>query len=151
MTFDFDHHNFKGRTTMTIIDVGNGQTVPRHHVPKAMAVAFDQASGALREAQANIRSWVRQVSPMQAPAGFSGDVICNSVGQTGRVYTLSEQGGALLVDPRDVPVFTGMGFTPVPSGPAPTTGLRPGLVFMDTSLNEYMRFDGSAWAPVTLS
>jgi hypothetical protein len=87
---------------------------------------------------------------MQAPSDVSGEVGCTSVGQSGRTYTLSEVGGALLVDQRDVTMFSKLGFTDVPSGIAPTTGLRVGLVFLDTSLNEYMRYDGNSWAPVTL-
>jgi hypothetical protein len=135
----------------TSIDLGNDQTVPRHHVPKAMAMAFDQASGALELARASIRSWVKPLHAMQAPAGVSGDIACNAVGQSGRVYTLSEAGGAMLVDARDGATFSKLGFAAVPSGAAPTTGLRVGLVFMDTSLNEYVRYDGTNWAPVTLN
>jgi hypothetical protein len=136
----------------TNIDLGGGQSVPRHHLPKAMAAALDQASATLGQTQADIRAWVRPLLAMQAPANFSGEIGCTSApGLTGRTYALSEAGGAVMVDSRDVPVFAKLGFVAVPSGIAPTTGLRVGLVFMDPSLNEYQRWGGSAWAPVTLT
>ena len=135
---------------MKTIDIGNGQSVPRHHLPKDMSAAFDQAQAAFVQAQASIRSWVKPLYPMQAPAAASGTIICNAVRETGRTYNLPEPGGALLVDQRDMSVFSSMGFMPVPSGTAPANP-RVGLVFMDTQLNEYQRWDGAKWAPVTLS
>jgi hypothetical protein len=136
---------------MRTVDLGNGQTVPRHHLPKTMSSSFDQASAAFEQVRASIRSWVQPLYALQAPVTVSGSVSCNAVGKTGRTYDLTEPGGAVLVDQRDVDVFTKLGFTSVPSGAAPTTGLRVGLVFLDTSLNEYMRYDGANWAPVTLA
>jgi hypothetical protein len=134
---------------MTTIDLGNGQTAQRHRLPKSMLRDFDDTS-ALGQVQAGIRAWVKSLLAMQAPANFSGDIICTAVTQSGRTYTVPELGGAVLVDQRDVATFVNIGFTTVPSGTAPTTGLRPGLLFLDTSLNEYMRWDGTSWAPVTL-
>lgn len=134
---------------MKTIDIGGGQAVQRHDLLKNMLRDYDDASAAMSQTQASIRSWLKPLFAMQAAANFSGEVNCTAVGQSGRTYTLPEIGGALLVDQRDVPVFSKLGFTDVPSGSAPT-GLRVGLVFLDTSLNEYMRYDGNAWAPVTL-
>jgi hypothetical protein len=132
---------------MTHLDLGNGHTIPRHHVPKAMLTQFDEASAALSAAQASIR--LISLIAVQAPAAFSGTVQCSAMGQSGTTYNLSEVGGALLADERDVSTFTALGFTAVPSQ-QPTSGLRPGIVFFDTAANGYMRFDGAAWAPVTL-
>jgi hypothetical protein len=42
------------------------------------------------------------------------------------------------------------GFAPVPQQ-QPTMGLRVGLTFFDSAANQYFRFDGSTWAPVTLT
>jgi hypothetical protein len=94
---------------------------------------------------------VQNKTAMQAPATLSGEVTCTAPGQSGKSYWLPEPGGALLVDERDVAVFTKLRFAAVPSGAAPTTGLRPGLVFMDQSLSEFVRYDGANWAPVTLA
>ena len=135
---------------MKTIDIGNGQSVQRHRLPKSMLRDFDTTAAALSQVQAGIRAWVQSLLAMQAPADFSGDIMCTAVTQSGRTYTVPEVGGALLVDQRDVATFANIGFTAVPSGSAPTTGLRPGFVFLDTSLNEYMRYNGNAWAAVTL-
>ena len=135
---------------MKTIDIGNGQSVQRHRLPKSMLRDFDTTSAALSQVQASIRAWVQSLLAMQAPTNFSGDMMCTAAHQSGRVYTVPEVGGALLVDQRDVATFANIGFTAVPSGSAPTTGLRPGLLFLDTSLNEYMRWDGTSWAAVTL-
>jgi hypothetical protein len=135
---------------MTTIDIGNGKTAQRHHLTKAVLGEFDQATAALSQAQANVRAWVRPLLAMQTAAGFSGDVSCNAPNQSGRTYTLSEIGGAMLVDERDLGAFSKIGATAVLSGSAPSTGLRSGLVILDASVNELMRFDGSTWAPVAL-
>jgi len=72
-------------------------------------------------------------------------------------YYVPESGGALLVDLRDVQVFMTLkpvGFVAVPSGPTasrPNTGLRVGLVFQDTTLGAFVRYDGAAWNAVTLT
>src|SRR6478609_8160402 len=99
---------------MSNIDLGNGNTVARHHVPHAMLQQFDQASAALSAAQASIRSSVQMVA-LQAPAAFSGSLSCTAPGQSGTTYNLGEAGGALLVNERDVATFTKLGFTAVPS------------------------------------
>lgn len=134
----------------TMLDLGGGQSVPRHHLPKNMTSAFDQASAAFDQARASIRSWVKPLYALQAPADVSGRFSCNAVGQSGRIYDLSEPGGAMLVDERDVPIFTKQGFAAVPSQ-QPATNLRAGLVFQDTAANTFMRWTGTAWSPVTLT
>ena len=145
-------------SNLWIIDIGNGQFAQRHHLTKELLHEFDQASGALTQAQvnfsqaqANVRAWTRPLIAMQAAADVSGDILCTAPGQSGRIYTLNEVGAALLVDQRDVAVFSKLGFTDVPSGSAPTTGLRVGLVFLDTSLNAYMSWDGVTWSAVILT
>jgi len=134
---------------MSTIDLGNGQTVQRRHLPKNMLHEFDEASAALGQSQANLQSWVKPLCAMQAAAEFSGEIICGAPGQTGLTYTLGEVGGALLVDQRDLAVFSKLGFTAVPSQ-QPTANLRAGLVFLDTATGQYLRWNGAAWAPVTL-
>ncbi len=134
----------------TTVDLGNGQTVPRHHLPKSMSSAFDDANSALEQMRAAIKSWVKPLYAIQAPQNETGSFICTAVHQTGRTYELPEPGGAMLVDERDLGTFTKLGFTAVPSGTAPITDLRVGLVFLDTQLNQYMRYDGVQWSPVTL-
>lgn len=129
---------------MSTIDLGGGQTIARRHVPAAMLHQFDQASAALSAVQASIRSEVHLV-PLQAPANFSGTVICS-----GAIYNLGEVGGALLVNERDVATFTKLGFVAVPSV-QPTSGLRAGIVFYDEPAKEYLRYDGANWAPIALT
>jgi hypothetical protein len=141
---------------MPTIDLGNGQTIDRGRVPAHMLRAFDQANDALASALSAIRGWVKPFTVMQAPAAFSGAIHCSASSQSGYLYQLGEAGGALAVDQRDAAVFTStkVGFTVVPSGPTtarPTTGLRVGLVFQDTTLGAYVRYDGAAWNPVTLT
>lgn len=133
---------------MRTIDLGNGKTVSRHHVPRAALTQFDEASAALSAAQASIRSI--SLIALQAPTAFSGSVGCTAIGQSGMNYVLGEVGGALLVDERDVATFTNLGFTGVPSV-QPTSNLRAGLVFNDSAAGSFMRYDGAAsWAPITL-
>jgi hypothetical protein len=140
----------------TIIDLGAGQTVDRSHVPSHMLTAFDQATAALSAAQSAILGWIKPLLPLQAPANYTGSIHCNSVGQSGRVYYVPEPGGALLVDTRDLSTFMNLkpvGFTSVASG---TTAQRPasprmGLAFNDTTLGAFVRWDGAAWNPVTLT
>jgi hypothetical protein len=86
---------------------------------------------------------------MQAPTNLSGQIICNAPTQSGISYNLSEPGGALLVEQPDVAEFETLGATPVPSV-QPTINLRAGLVFWDEAANEYLRFNGTNWAPITL-
>jgi hypothetical protein len=64
---------------------------------------------------------------------------------------LSEPGGALLVDERDLAVCKKLEFVAVPRAAPPTLFPRVGLVFLDTATNEYRRYDGTNWAPVTLT
>jgi hypothetical protein len=94
----------------TTIDLGGGQSVPRHHLPKSMTANFDQASNALNQALASIRSWIRPLHGLQASVSVSGSVSCNAIGQSGRTYDLTEPGGALFVDERDLPTFTSLKF-----------------------------------------
>lgn len=144
---------------MTQIDIGNGQTIERGRVPANMLAALDQANTALASAQSTIRNWSKPLTVMQAPATFTGTIHCNGfnkhgVAQSGYVYNMGEVGGAMAVDPRDSEAFMQFGFTVVPSGPTsarPTTGLRTGLVFDDTTLGQTVRWDGAAWNPVTLT
>jgi hypothetical protein len=130
------------------VDLGAGHTVARHHVPHALLAQFDEASAALSAAQASIRSSVQLVA-LQAPAAFSGSVSCTSQGQSGMTYNLSEVGGALFADERDVAIFTMLEFMGVPTV-QPQSNLRAGLVFQDTAAGSFMRYDGATWAPVTL-
>jgi hypothetical protein len=141
---------------MSTIDIGGGESVQRRHLPKAMLSEFDEASATFSRAQANIRSWIKPLLAMQAPADASGDTagarrrfIANEPGRSGRVYDIGEVGGAMLVDQRDVSAFAWLGFTPAPSQ-QPTSTLRVGLVFLDAATGEYLRYNGSAWAQVTL-
>jgi hypothetical protein len=113
-----------------MIDLGNGQTVQRHHLPSNLLHEFDEASATFSKVQANVHSWIKSLLPMQAPANFSGTIDCRAVGQSGRTYALSEVGGALLVDQRDLSTFGRLGFTS-PSSQQPTN-------------------PSSAWAPITL-
>jgi hypothetical protein len=133
---------------MTTIDLGNGQTVQRHHLPKGLLSQLDEATATFSNMQASVRAWVKPMVPMQAAADFSGSVTCNTPGLSGLAYSLGEVGGAILVDQRDVKTFTALGFANVasqqPSQP------RVGLVFLDAATGEYLRWNGSAWAPVTL-
>lgn len=134
---------------MTTIDLGNGRTAQRHHLDAGLLHIFDETSKHLDWVRGKLRDWIKPLYPMQAPAGFSGDVICNIASQSGRTYSLGEVGGAVLIDQRDVPTFANFGFTDVPSQ-QPTAGLRVGLVFLDAATGDYLRYDGNAWAAVTL-
>jgi len=141
---------------MPTIDLGSGQTIDRARVPAHMLKSYDQANAAVTSATSDIRNWAKPLTAMQAPATFSGQIHCNAVGLSGYVYNLPETGGAILVDQRDLPFFTNtkMNFTAVPSGNTagrPATGLRVGLVYNDTQVGSYVRWDGAAWNPVTLT
>jgi len=133
---------------MTTIDIGGGKSVQRRHLPKTMLREFDTAAAAFSETQAAVRAWVKPLHPMQGAVDSSGTVTCNAPSQSGLAYTLGEVGGALLVDQRDVAAFAKLGFTDVPS--QQPSNSRVGLVFLDTATGEYLRWNGSAWAPVTL-
>jgi hypothetical protein len=133
---------------MTTIDLGNGKTVDRHRLPKGMLREFDNASVAFSQARATVSAWVGSLVPMQAPADFSGSVICTSPGSSGRTHTLSEPGGALLVESCDVEAFIGLGFASVPS--QQSNNPRVGSVFRDEAAGQYFRWNGSAWAAITL-
>jgi hypothetical protein len=134
--------------TSSTIDLGNGKTFERHRLPKDMLRKFDDAAVAFRQTQATVRSWVGSLVPMQAPADFSGSVICTGPGRSGRTHMLSEPGGAMLVESCDVQAFIGLGFAGVPS--QQPSAPRVGGVFFDEAANQYFRWNGSAWAPVTL-
>jgi hypothetical protein len=140
--------NILEKSKMTSIDIGNGQTVQRHHLPGNLLRELDEASATFSKVQASVRAWIKTLLAMQAPANFSGVIDCRAVGQSGRTYGLSEVGGALLVDQRDTSTFSKIGFT-YPPGTQPTSP-RVGLVFLDTATGEYLRWNGSAWAPITL-
>lgn len=135
---------------MSTVDLGDGQHVPRNHLPPSLKNAYDQAASQLEVARAFIRSWVRPLIALQAPPHISGIISCTASGQTGRVYALAEAGGALLVDQRDVPAFVSMGFATVPTGAAPPDP-RMGQVFWDFELSGFQRWDGAQWAPTTLA
>jgi hypothetical protein len=137
-------------TTNNTIDLGDGHTALRHHIPREKMHELDQATAALKQAQSNLRSWVRPLSAMQGAADSNGTFSCTSPGQSGLTYSLSEVGGALLVDARDVATFLKWNFSAVPTQ-QPTSGLRVGLVFLDSATGQYLRFDGVEWAPVILN
>jgi len=130
------------------IDLGGGVSVHRRHLPTTLLREFDAAASAFSETQAAVRSWVKPLLPMQAPADFSGGLTCNALGQSGLTYSLAEVGGALLVDQRDVAALTALGFSPVPS--QQPTNPRVGWVFLDAATGDYLRWTGTAWAVVTL-
>lgn len=64
--------------TTTPIDLGDGKTVPRHHIPVDKLNAFDAAEGAFNKARDAIRTWVTQLCAMQAPPDYTGTITCNA-------------------------------------------------------------------------
>jgi hypothetical protein len=132
----------------------NGTTIDRARVPSHLLAAYDQANNSVTMAQTALANWLKPLTVMQAPANFTGQIHCNGVGQSGYVYHLAEPGGAVLVDARDLAMFTSphMGFTVAPSGPTASrpTFVRAGIVYNDTTLGQIVRCDGSTWSPITL-
>ena len=133
---------------MTTIDLGGGRSAQRHHFPKDMLRQFDEASATFSQAQANIRA-LGEDAESDAGAGQLQRRLdlhrCRAIWPN---YSLTKVGGALLVDQRDTKTFTALGFVEVsqqqPNNP------RVGLVFLDAATGQYLRWNGSAWAPVTL-
>ena len=117
--------------TTTPIDLGDGKTVPRHHIPVDKLNAFDAAEGAFNKARDAIRTWVTQLCAMQAPPDYTGTITCNApIKRAGPTPQRSR--GRHPRDPRDLVAFQRLGFSSVPSGTPPRRAVRKGLVVLDS-------------------
>lgn len=89
-----------------LIDLGNGQSVPRHHPPEHLVRALDMANAAVEQAQEGLRRWIRPLYKMQAPANFNAHIgPVNAPGMSGIEYGDVGDGQTIDVDERDVVFF----------------------------------------------
>ncbi len=103
---------------MSTIDLGNGQTVPRHHPPEHLVRALDMANASVEAAKAHLRQWLRPMVKMQAPADFPHCSVgpCNAPQMSGIAYGNIGPGDIIDVDERDVKHFqNNLKFTAVSS------------------------------------